>query len=103
TYLTEIAEVHNRGTLGCLMSVFSTSGLLYSYVVGPYLTVQMFCLACLVPLIIFFPLFVKWNPESPQYLGMHNKEKELKMCLSKLRDKTIGEIEKEVLVMNEAI
>ncbi|KAJ3645694.1 hypothetical protein Zmor_023334 [Zophobas morio] len=102
-YLIEIAEDHNRGRLGCLMAVFINLGTLFAYSAGPYLTVQSFCLVCTVPLIIFLPLFFIWNPESPQYLAARNNQEQLKTCLSKLRNKPVGEIEKIMFGMSQMI
>ena len=102
-YLVEIAEDHNRGTLGCLMGVFLSLGTLFAYLTGPYLSVQNFCLVCTVPMLIFLPLFSVWNPESPQYLAARNNPEQLKTCLSKLRNQPVEAVEKEIVSMTHMI
>ncbi|RZC43308.1 uncharacterized protein BDFB_003458, partial [Asbolus verrucosus] len=96
-YLSEIGETHNRGTLGCLMTVFITFGFLFTYSAGPFLTVRNFCLVCTVPLLIFIPVFFIWIPETPQFLALVDDQRGLEASLSKLRNKTPSEIQKELL------
>ncbi|XP_044253232.1 facilitated trehalose transporter Tret1-like [Tribolium madens] len=100
-YLGEISEDHNRGTLGCLMSTFIASGLLFVYTVGPFVTIRSFCLMCLVPLGAFLVLFGVWAPETPQFLALKGDEEGLKGCLSKLR--SVGEVDKEILRIKESL
>lgn len=102
-YLGEISEDHNRGTLGCIMSSFIASGLLFVFAVGPFITVQNFCLICLVPLLAFMFFFGIWCPETPQYLALSGQEDELRNCLVKLRNKSLGEVDKEVLVIKNVL
>lgn len=40
-FIGEVSESHNRGGLSCMQGIFIISGLLFSYVVGPYVTVQV--------------------------------------------------------------
>ena len=102
-YLAEIAETHNRGTLGCLLGIFISLGLLFTFSVGPFLTIRNFCLLCSVPLIIFMVVFSLWIPETPQFLASTNKNRELEITLTKLRNKTPSEIQKEVVEITNAV
>lgn len=40
-FIGEVSESHNRGGLSCMQGVFIASGLLFSYLAGPYVTVQV--------------------------------------------------------------
>lgn len=65
-YVGEIATDASRSALGSLMQLFIVSGILYVYVIGPYVSywaMQYFCLA--VP-IVFAVLFFLM-PESPYW------------------------------------
>lgn len=52
-YIGEIAEDAVRGSLGSFMQLFITFGLLFSYAVGPYMTVMAFNLACMLVPVMF--------------------------------------------------
>jgi MFS family permease len=102
-YLGEIAEDHNRGIMSCLMGNFNSSGLVFAFTIGPYLSVQWFCLVCLIPLLIFIPIFWIWNPETPQYFASIGDQKELEKSLLKLRSKSIDGIQKEALEISRMV
>jgi sugar porter (SP) family MFS transporter len=102
-YLGEIAEDHNRGALGCSFGAFMSLGLLFSFLVGPFLSVCNFCLVSVVPLIIFISIFSMSVPETPQFLASVNKTKELESSLTKLRKKSYGEIQKELANIDKSI
>lgn len=40
-FIGEVSESHNRGALSCMQGVFIALGLLFSYIAGPYLSVQV--------------------------------------------------------------
>lgn len=96
-YLGEIAEDSNRGTIGCLMGVFISIGLLFSYIVGPTLTVKMFCFACTLPLITFFFLFYFLVPETPVYLASTGNKNAAQASLMRLRSKKAPEVQQELM------
>ncbi|RZC34873.1 Sugar tr and/or MFS 1 domain containing protein, partial [Asbolus verrucosus] len=102
-YLGEIAENHNRGALGTLMVVFMMTGVLFAYATAPFLTIKHFCLVCLIPLLIFLPVFSIWIPETPQFFASMNNEKKLKASLLKLRSHTSEEIEAEIALVNKTV
>lgn len=95
-YVAEVSEPHNRGTLGCFMSFFICSGILFAYVVGPFLNVQMFSLVCAVPPCVFLVLFTLFIPESPYYLVAKDDKEAAEASLKKLRSKSGSSIQKEL-------
>ena len=102
-YVVEISEDHNHGMLSCLTGVFITLGFLYSYSIGPYLSVQNFSLVCAIPLLVFLLAFSIWNPESLHYLATSDNQKQLKISLLKLRNESVENIEKEMLQLNKMV
>lgn len=125
-FIGEISESHNRGTLGCTQGVFIASGLLFSYLVGPYLTIQvglppkcnqqlttkhifvssflsfslllqLFCLLCAIPPTLFLICFWLFVPETPYYLVAIKDTKAAHDSLAKYRGKTGEQVEKELL------
>lgn len=96
-YVGEVAEPHNRGTLGCFMSFFVCSGILFAYIVGPYLTVRTFSLVCAIPPCVFLALFSLFVPESPYYLVAKNDKAAAEASLKKLRAKSDASIQKELI------
>lgn len=84
-YIGEIAQVHNRGVLGGLCGVFIVSGQLLCFVLGPYISIQMFSITCMIFPIVFLIVCNLFVPESPCYLLMTNKHKEAEVALKKLR------------------
>ncbi|XP_044253230.1 facilitated trehalose transporter Tret1-like [Tribolium madens] len=85
-YLAEIAENHNRGTLACSMGVFIAIGFNFTFLLGPYLTVQNFCLVCLTPLVVFVPSFLILCPETPVFLAVKHERGKLVKSLQKIRN-----------------
>lgn len=102
-YIAEIAEDHNRGALGCSMTFFVCSGILFSYVVGPPLTVQTFSLVCIVSPCVFLALFTLFIPESPYYLVAKNDKVAAESSLEKLRNKPTAKIQKELLEITKNV
>lgn len=103
-YIGEIAEDSVRGALGSLMQLFITGGLLFSYAIGPYVSVTLFNLICLIPPIAFLALFALLIPESPYFLLTQNKEEECTKALSKLRGSqdVKAEMEQTKIAVEEA-
>lgn len=102
-YLAEISEKHNRGQVGCLMGVSVASGLLFSYTVGPFLTVKYFGVVCVLPLLIFLAVFGYFIPESPQFLALKNNESGTERSLMKLRQKSRSEVQKELQEIKKSV
>ncbi|XP_972187.1 facilitated trehalose transporter Tret1 [Tribolium castaneum] len=100
-YLAEIAQDHNRGTLGCSMGAFVASGLLFAFAVGPFLEVGTFCLVCTLPLLVFLAVFSAFVPESPFFLAAANRSRDLEQSLMKLRNsENVGD---EVLEITQRV
>ncbi|XP_078047722.1 facilitated trehalose transporter Tret1-2 homolog [Augochlora pura] len=93
-YCGEIAEVSVRGTLGSLLQLFITIGLLYSYAIGPYVSYTVFWILCALQPILFFAAFVTM-PESPFYLLKAGKRDAALAALARLRGKSISSVQKE--------
>lgn len=102
-YVAEIAEDHNRGALGCFMTFFVCSGILFVYVVGPLLTVKIFSLICVFPPCLFLVLFTLFIPESPYYLLAKNDKIAAEASLEKLRNKSSSKIHKELMEIAENV
>ncbi|XP_050514160.1 facilitated trehalose transporter Tret1-like [Diabrotica virgifera virgifera] len=84
-YLSEIAEVHNRGAISNLMTFFMNSGVLFSFLLGPFCSLKLLTFFCALPSILFIILFGMFIPESPKFLVSVHKEDEAKEGLKKLR------------------
>lgn len=101
-YSAEIAEKEIRGTLGSFFQLMVVSGVLFTYVIGPYLSVFWTNIVCgCIPLafaVIFF-----FMPESPVYLVIENREAEARKSYKWLRGSSydpqseIDNLKKELL------
>lgn len=100
-FVGEISEDSVRGALGSFMQLFITFGLLFSYGIGPYTTIEHFNLACVAIPLLFLFIFFMYVPESPHYLiGIGDKEA-AERALQKLRcsnnvDKELETIKRNV-------
>lgn len=102
-YVGEIAENHNRGTLGCIGTCTLCFGIIFSYAVGPFVTVSQFCLICAVPPCVFFVVFLLFIPESPYFLVSIGDKEGAEQSLMKLRGRTRNGVEKELLQISSAV
>lgn len=84
-YVGELSEVSNRGALGCFLPGFCAAGILFSYVIGAYLSIKWFSFVAIVISVTFFPLVMIFVPESPHYLVMKNCEDVAFQALKLLR------------------
>lgn len=100
-FTAEISEDHNRGTLGCSMSVFCATGLLCSYAVGPYLSVKHFCLLSTVPPCVFVATLCMFVPESPHFLVAVKRNETATEALVKFRGRP--DVEKEILEITKSV
>lgn len=99
-YTAEIAEPRIRGRVSGIFQVTWYSGVLYSFLVGPYLSYDMYALAC-VPLPLVFTLLFMIFPESPYSLLMRGRPEEAKRILSWLRSS--NDVNDEFVKMQEAV
>ncbi|XP_023017524.2 facilitated trehalose transporter Tret1 [Leptinotarsa decemlineata] len=104
SYVGEIAEDENRGILGAVMGISVAVGHLFTYAVGPFLSVKAFSLVQLVPLILFYITFVPFVPESPYYLLAVDGKNRAEKCLKKLRGgEEITVIQKELIYIEKCV
>lgn len=85
-FMGEIAEDRNRGALGCFMPVFCSLGFLFSYCVGPYVSIKWFSLVSAIPSTLFIIIVFPFAPESPHYLVSKNKDAAASKSLRRLRN-----------------
>ncbi|CAL8133475.1 unnamed protein product [Orchesella dallaii] len=95
-YVTEIAEDRIRGALGSLLQVMVVLGILFSYVVGAFISYKWLAVLCsFVPVIFFFSMI--FIPETPRYLLTKGRASEASDSLTWLRQNlSAHEIEVEL-------
>lgn len=84
-YIGEISDVENRGKLLSFYSNFFTFGLLFSYVLGVYMSVLVFNFVAAVVPAVFLSYFTVFAVESPVFLLKANRRNEAFVVLKKLR------------------
>lgn len=84
TYISEIAEVSTKGTLGAMFQLFLTVGIFVAFILGSVLSYSLFALACAVIVVLFLLTFY-WMPESPIWLVGQNRKQDAAAALSVLR------------------
>lgn len=67
TYVSEIAEISARGTLGAMFQLFLTVGILFAFILGSTMSYTGFAIVCALVEVGFLATFV-WMPESPIWL-----------------------------------
>jgi len=67
TYISEIAEISTRGTLGAMFQLFLTIGILLAFTLGAVLSYTWFAIICALVEVGFLAAFI-WMPESPVWL-----------------------------------
>uniref|UniRef100_A0A182P8W7 Facilitated trehalose transporter Tret1 n=1 Tax=Anopheles epiroticus TaxID=199890 RepID=A0A182P8W7_9DIPT len=93
-YVCEIATAQRRGSLGSLVQVSMTLGMLLVYSVGPYVSytaMQYILLA--VP--VLFCLAFSQMPETPHYYVAHGRYADASRSLEYLRGESIEELQDE--------
>ncbi|XP_046609647.1 sugar transporter ERD6-like 4 [Neodiprion virginianus] len=86
-YLGEVASVKIRGAIGMVCSVTMNAGILFTFVVVPYLSVRMVAYISLT-LITLAAMCILFIPESPYFLAMVGRIAEAEVVLEKLRGKS---------------
>lgn len=93
-YTSEVTQPHLRGMLGALASVGISSGILFQYTMGSFVTWQTLSyVSALLPLIAF--VLMALMPESPNFLVGQEKAEKARKSLAKLRGSTFN-VESEV-------
>lgn len=95
-YVVETAEKINRGFFlgtvgGCMML-----GVLFSYSLGPYVSIKSFNLILSGICVIFVPIFWLVAPETPYYLVSINKNQKAYKILKYLRRRSKNKVQKEL-------
>ncbi|XP_018320235.1 facilitated trehalose transporter Tret1-like isoform X2 [Agrilus planipennis] len=101
-YIGEISETSIRGTLSSFFNIFTVSGELLTYALGPYISVMWFSIICAIFPAAFVMLF-SFFPDSPHYFISKNNIPAAESSLAKLRGTNIGGIEKEFAVIKEYV
>ncbi|XP_014609812.1 PREDICTED: facilitated trehalose transporter Tret1-like [Polistes canadensis] len=83
-YIGEIAQASIRGTLGIIFPLLFSFGILFSYVMGAYLSYTIFNVSCCSVLIIFLVIII-FLPESPMWLVHKEKKSQAVKVLQILR------------------
>ncbi|XP_023011500.2 facilitated trehalose transporter Tret1 [Leptinotarsa decemlineata] len=84
-YLAEIGDATNRGLLSSLLNVFLCCGMLFTYVLGPYVSILVFNLILAIFPTAFTVAFFFLAPETPTYLFKSGKSGMARQILQKLR------------------
>ncbi|CAK9800036.1 Facilitated trehalose transporter Tret1-2 homolog [Anthophora plagiata] len=86
TYISEIAEVSTRGTLGALFQLFLTVGIFLAFILGSVLNYTTFAIVCAGIIVLFLGTFY-WMPESPVWLVGQRRKQDATVALAALRGK----------------
>ncbi|KAJ0079396.1 hypothetical protein Patl1_22746 [Pistacia atlantica] len=86
-YVAEIAPKDIRGALTLVNQLMVTSGILLMYVLGTVVSWRTLALIAVVPCFVQV-LGIFFIPESPRWLAMVGREKEIDAALQKLRGRT---------------
>ncbi|XP_012234490.1 facilitated trehalose transporter Tret1 [Linepithema humile] len=84
TYISEIAEISSRGTLGAMFQLFLTVGILLAFVFGAVLSYTVFAIICALVEVGFLAAFI-WMPESPVWLINERRKPEATSALTVFR------------------
>lgn len=71
-YISETTSDAIRGTAGSFLVLFLNIGFLFSFIIGPLISFNLFAIVCLILPLIFLAFFV-FMPETPVYLIRKNK------------------------------
>ncbi|XP_019874968.1 facilitated trehalose transporter Tret1-like [Aethina tumida] len=96
-FVGDISEDSNRGLLGCFMTLMITCGLLFNYLIGPFVSIKILSFGNIIPIILFMVLFSLLVPESPYYFLSLGDKQGAEASLMKLRGKSTKGVEKELL------
>lgn len=99
-YLAEISSPRIRGALSTFFEGMWYFGILFEYILGPYLSYITFNIVTLILPVVFLSTFI-WIPESPYFLLVVRREENAAASLKWLRNsKNINE---ELNLMNKCL
>ncbi|XP_018320192.1 facilitated trehalose transporter Tret1-like isoform X2 [Agrilus planipennis] len=101
-YLAEISEAGIRGTVTSLFTTSLVTGSLFSYVMGPFVSLTTFNVMCAIFPALFILTF-PFCPETPHYLISKNSIRKAHLLLSKLRNKTTENVEVEFKLIKDNV
>ncbi|XP_066260509.1 facilitated trehalose transporter Tret1-2 homolog [Euwallacea similis] len=103
-YIGEMSLNDHRGILGAAMNIFICTGLIFTYVVGTFVSnILAFNLLLAALTGAFFILFLLIGAETPHYYVQKNKHDLAKQALLKIRDASEDEVEKELELIRSEI
>lgn len=102
-YIGEISDNEVRGQLGSFMQLFIVVGLLFSYILGPYLKFKMFNMICLGVPTAFLAFFFMKIPDSPYFLVLSGDEDAAVKSLVQLRCRSETDVQKEIIEIKAAV
>lgn len=102
-YVGEICTKNNRGALSCFLVIMIASGNLFTYGIGPYVSIMVHSLVSLIPAVSFLILVGFFVPESPYYLAAQQKNDEALHSLSIYRQIPRNCVEKELQDITETV
>ncbi|KAL1416950.1 hypothetical protein MTO96_027343 [Rhipicephalus appendiculatus] len=94
-YISEVTLPHNRGTMGGMLQMAITAGILYCYVLGRFLTWDYLALACMAPAAILC-IASMFCVESPRWHLLSGRKADGLDCLFQLRG---GSAEEECMAI----
>ncbi|XP_054277387.1 facilitated trehalose transporter Tret1-like isoform X1 [Macrosteles quadrilineatus] len=83
-YVSEIAGPKLRSSLTTINNLLLNFGVLFVYVIGPYVSYDWLAIACIFLTLFYFCLFLQM-PESPYYYMKHNQKEKAFQVLCWLR------------------
>uniref|UniRef100_A0A1I8PSJ8 Major facilitator superfamily (MFS) profile domain-containing protein n=1 Tax=Stomoxys calcitrans TaxID=35570 RepID=A0A1I8PSJ8_STOCA len=101
-YVGEISPDSVRGTTGSFINLFMQSGILYVYIIGPYVSYQILQWSCLAIPIVFDVCFV-FMPESPYYLMGKKRQEDAQKSLQFLRGQSAAGVQSEMSLIQMAL
>ncbi|XP_048512955.1 facilitated trehalose transporter Tret1-like [Athalia rosae] len=99
-YLSEVTSAKLRGTLGLMIPIGASCGMLFTYMIIPYLKFYN-SVYVLLSLGVAATIALCFIPESPYFLAMKGRIEEAEEVLEKLRGKT--DVAEELETVKEAV
>lgn len=100
-YIGEIASSHNRGALSSLFNVHLCAGMVFTFCVGPYLSVMTFNMILVLFPALFLVLFFVMGPETAYYHIQKGEYDLARGILQKVRGST--EVNEELEAIRKQI
>lgn len=101
-YIAEIADEHNRGIISSLLNIILCGGMLFTYILGPYVSVMVFNIVLAIFPCIFLVSFFLIGSESPYYYIKKGKCDKAQRVLQKFRG-SASNVESEVNMIRKTI